>query len=461
MSIRWRLTLWFVLILLVILALSGSIFYFLLEHYLFGNVDNSLLDYSARVHGTLPSDLAPGSAGYDMIHSSLPPVNEFALPGIYIEVIDGDGNVVVKSDSLGAQDLPVSPGLVQRALAGSAGIQSVTAGRGVDVRIMASPLHLPDRVLVLEVAQSLKPVEDALGLFRIGLIAAVSVALVMTAVLGALLVRRTLKPVENITETAKKIAGSAELSRRVAYSGPQDEIGRLALTFDEMIGRLDQAFEAQKRFVADASHELRTPLTIIRGNLDLLKRDLGDEDRKESLKVIEAEARRLTRIATDLLLLAELESGEAPGKDLVSLRSMALEEIERCRPLAGRRKIVADRMQDLFVRGDRHRLSLALGNLVENAVKYTADDGTITLSLELEGEWAQLQVADDGPGIEASQLPHLFERFYRTDKARSGPARGTGLGLAIVKQIVESHGGKITVESEPGRGSSFAIWLKL
>jgi two-component system OmpR family sensor kinase len=458
--IRWRLTLWFSLILLVILGFSGTVFYFLLQHYLFDNIDNGLLTYSSRVHGNLQNGISPGS-DFSMVHSSLPAVNEFASPGIYIQLIDSNGNVAVKSDNLGSQELPVSPSLVQAAVNGGSGIQSVAAGNEVDVRIMVSPLHMPDQTLVLEVAQSLKPVEDALARFRLVLSIETAVALLLTAALGALLVGRTLKPVESITQTARCIEESAELSRRVGYKGPSDEIGRLANTFDEMLGRLEQAFESQKQFVADASHELRTPLTVIQGNLDLLKRNLGEVDRQESLRAIEGESKRLNRIASDLLLLAELESGEKIKKDLVSLRLLALKEVQRSQLLAGGRRIVVGQMQDLFVRGDEHKLALALSNLVENAIKYTPADGDINISLALAGEWAQVQVADNGVGIAPENLPHLFDRFFRVDKARSGSGRGTGLGLAIVKEIVEKHGGKVTVTSQFGKGSAFTIWLKL
>jgi signal transduction histidine kinase len=179
------------------------------------------------------------------------------------------------------------------------------------------------------------------------------------------------------------------------------------------------------------------------------------------LRAIEAESKRLNRIATDLLLLAELEAGEKAKKDLISLRLLVMREIGRSQLLAGTRQIVAGQLPDLFVRGDEHKLGLALSNLVENAVKYTAESGIITVSLVLEGEWARLEVADNGIGIAGQDLPHLFDRFYRVDKARSGSGRGTGLGLAIVKGIVEKHGGKITVASQIGKGSIFTLWLKL
>ena len=460
MSIRWRLTLWFAGIFLVILIFSGIVLNALLQRYLYDNIDNTLQVYSAKVHGTLHANIN-GPLDYNVIHDSLPSINEFSSPGIYIQLIDRDGNLITKSDNLVNQELPVSPLLIQKGLTGNTDIQTLPAGDNANVRIMVSPLFTPSQTYILEVAQSLKPVDDALRQFRLALIGGAFLALLLTGLLGALLIRRTLRPVEGITRTAQNIEESSNLDRRVGYQGPPDEIGRLANTFDHMIERLNKSFESQKHFIADASHELRTPLTVIQGNLDLLKRDMNEEDRKESLKAIESETRRMTKITSDLLLLAEVESGQSIKPEAVSLNEMIIEELHRARILAGKRRIMADRQEDLTVTGDVYKLNQVLGNLVDNAIKYTTEDGTITLSVFQDDNWARLEVADTGIGIAPEYLPHLFDRFYRVDKARSRNRGGTGLGLAIVKGIVEQHGGKVTVASEAGKGSTFTVWLKL
>jgi signal transduction histidine kinase len=228
-----------------------------------------------------------------------------------------------------------------------------------------------------------------------------------------------------------------------------------------MIEHLDRVFQSQRYFVADASHELRGPLTVIRGNLDLLKRKLDEEDRHESLNAIERESIRMSKIVDDLLLLAEVESGQLAQKQEVSLGNILSEEVERARSLAGERKIIVKRQEDLAVRGDAQRLKQLLSNLVDNAIKYTPDHGTIILSLFRDDSWARMEVTDTGRGIAPEHLPHIFDRFYRVDKARPRGSGGTGLGLAIVKGIAEQHGGKITVTSQPGKGSTFTVWLKL
>lgn len=461
MPIRWRLTLWFSLLLFAVLVLSGVVLYVLLERYLNGTVDNNLRVYTARVHGVFILDQGLEPLDYNMIHSRLPPINEFASPGLYLQLVDSSGNVVVKSDNLGDQKLPVSPSLIEQGFRGSPAMGTVAAGNNARVRIMATPLHLKDRTLLLEIAQSLKPIDDTLSHIRWSLLAGILVALILAVLSGASLVRRTLAPVGRITRTAMSIEASSDLDRRVDYRGPADEIGRLATTFDHMLERLHRVFKSQKDFVADASHELRTPLTVIRGNLDLLKRNLGEADRRESLRVIEAESKRMSGIVNDLLLLAEVESEEMARQEEVPLKGIVLEEFKRARQLAEKHQFATGRLENLSIVGDAYKLKQMIGNLVDNAIKYTPEGGSITLSLFRDGDWARLEVADTGIGIAAEHLSRIFDRFYRVDKARSHARGGTGLGLAIVKGIAEQHGGHVTVTSEPGKGSVFTAWLKL
>lgn len=461
MPIRWRLTLWFSLILCITIVLSGAVIHTLLQRSLGNEIDDNLRVHSARVHGTLKPEQIPEPLDYEVIHDSLPPVNEFASPGIYIQLIDRDGNIVVKSDNLGPQQLPVDPSLVERGFAGDVAIKTLAAGEGARVRVMLSPLFLQSEVLVLEVAQSLKHVDATMSQVRWAIMGGILAALALAITSGVIVVRRTLAPVASITKIAQRIGSSSDLTQRVGYQGPADEIGELATTFDHMIERLDTVFESQKHFIADASHDLRTPLTVLRGNLDLLKRDLGEEDRREALRAMESETHRMSKTVDDLLLLAEVESGQTERRDTVSLREILLEGLERGQRLAGNRKISAGPQEDISVAGDAFRLKRLLGNLIDNAIKYTPEEGTITLSLYTHDGWARLDVTDSGIGIPREHLAHLFERFYKVDKGRSRSSRGSGLGLAIVKAIAEQHHGKVTVASEPGKGSTFSVWLRI
>lgn len=461
MSIRWRLSLWFTLVLSGILIFSGLITRSILENYLNKEVNDNLSIYTARVHGTLHLDQVPEPVDYSVIHNRLPAISEFSSPGIYVQIIDSNGTIVVKSANLGSQELPIDPVLIQQVLSGRVGLKDLSTGDEAMVRIQASPLYLRDRTLVLEVGQSLKAIDMTMNQVIFALVGGVLAALLLSSLLGYTIVRKALSPVQQITKTAKSIEESSDLGRKVNYEGPDDEIRELATTFDKMIARLEVAFQFQKQFVADASHELRTPLTVIKGNMDLLKRDMSNEDRKESLEAIRLETERMVRIIDDLLVLAEAEVGQVRYQDKISLEEVLVDGLTRAQHLAENRKIILGRHDDLSLTGDIHQLKQMLGNLVDNAIKYVPDRGIITLSLVKEGDWARFDVSDTGPGIPPEHLPHIFERFYRVDKARSRARGGTGLGLAIVKQIAGSMGGRVAVTSEHGKGTTFTVWLRL
>ncbi len=219
MPIRWRLTLWFALILCAILILSGIVLHILLQRYLLNQVDENLSIYSARVHGTLNPQEIPDPLDYEVIHAKLPPINEFASPGIYIQLIDRSGNVVVKSSNLGEQELPVNPSLISQGFAGNVAIETVAAGDSANIRIMVSPLYLKDQVLLLEVAQSSNHIDAAMSQVRWALLASILVALILASVSGGAIVRGALAPVSRITQTAQDIETSSDLSRRVGYTG--------------------------------------------------------------------------------------------------------------------------------------------------------------------------------------------------------------------------------------------------
>jgi heavy metal sensor kinase len=454
--------LWFTLILVVILVSSGILTRTVLERYLRQNVDDHLKVHSAEVHGTLSSGTVPDPLDYEVVHSSLPRVEEIDFPVTYVQIRDGDGIVVVKSDNLFDQQLPLSPLLVANALEGQATTKTVSTEDDGRMRIMASPLYLGNETLVLEVGQSLAEVDATMDRVTWALLAGIVSALALAVMSGAFIVRRALSPVERITNTARTIEASSDLGQRVGHTGPMDEIGKLAATFDHMIEHLDRAFKSQRQFVADASHDLRSPLTVLLGNLDLLKLNLGEEDRKESLRAMEAEIERMSKTVDDLLFLAEVESGQTEEeKGDVSLRDILLDARVRAAKLAGDRTVTLGRVEDLHVQGARHRLERMVGNLVDNALKYTPEGGIITLSLFRDEDWAQVDVSDTGIGIAAEHVPHIFDRLYRVDRSRSRLSGGSGLGLAIVKGIVEQHGGEVSVESEPGRGTTFTVRLRL
>ena len=210
MPIRWRLTLWFAFVLGIILALSGVVLHVLLEQYLIGHIDNELRAFTSRIHGTVVPNEIPAPVDYDVIHSRLPPINEFVSPVTYIQLIDARGAIAVKSDSLGQQELPVDLALIETAFADRSAIKTVLAGDGAPLRVMVSPMHLRDQTLVLEVAQSVSYIETTMGQVRLAVLASVLLALVAATVSGGIIVRKALSPVSRITRTAQGIESGSE-----------------------------------------------------------------------------------------------------------------------------------------------------------------------------------------------------------------------------------------------------------
>ena len=332
------------------------------------------------------------------------------------------------------------------------------------LRVFSVPLVLGGhKIWVLQLAMDLDNMDRA----RAGLTNILSVVLVVAVLFSGIVawftLGQTLKPLKVITETAEQINRADDLSRRIPYSGPEeDEIGNLVGSFNQTLERLEALFTSQQRLLADVSHELRTPLTVIKGNVDLMRRMKLLDD--ESLTSIDQEAGRLTRLVGGLLMLAQAESGRLTlNMKQVELDLLLTEVFQEMSILAGTKvRVHLNDIDQAFVNGDRDGLKQVLINLTANAIQYTPQGGEVFLSLEKIGEQARIIVRDTGPGIPAEDLPHIFERFYRADASRSrtrGKTAGFGLGLSIAHWIIEHHGGRIEVESKEGRGTTFAIWL--
>ncbi len=268
----------------------------------------------------------------------------------------------------------------------------------------------------------------------------------------------------------KRALGAGNLAGRLSLAPRADEVGRLAATFDDMLDRLEQAFAQQERavaqqrqFAADASHELRTPLTIIKGDLDvLLRRRRAPEEYEEVVRDVDEEVTRLAALVEDLLTLARADSGQAElAHEFVYLDALVGEVAVGMRRLAEAKGIAVETelAPDVALVGDPARLRRLVVNLLGNAVKYTSAGGRIAVTLGVEGGLARLDVADTGIGIAPEDLPHVFDRFFRADKARARAEGGTGLGLAIARWCAETHGGRIEVRSRPGEGSVFTVLL--
>ncbi len=270
-----------------------------------------------------------------------------------------------------------------------------------------------------------------------------------------------LQPVRSITETASEISAS-NLSKRINYEGPHDELWSLSQTFDSMIDRLEHSFERQRQFVQDASHELRTPLAAIRTNIDVteMDSDASVEEYRELVTTIKGQTDRLTRLSEDLLLLTR-EDNESLEQEPLDLGSVAGEVIRQLAPVASSRNVSLDYSGEAGTEAEANPdlLYRCVFNLVDNAIKYSGEGSTVRVSTARTADRVKICVADNGQGIDPGELPRIFDRFYRVDKGRSRREGGTGLGLAIVKELVESQKGTVSVQSEVGKGSTFTISL--
>lgn len=361
-----------------------------------------------------------------------------------------------------------------RPLIGLRQIQAVRAGGQLlttvddptgsgELRILAVVLDLDDPPMIeLEdratertdlvgvVAASLAPVAAAQRAMLTWFLPAMAGASVLAGLLGWLIARRALSPIARLTQSANELKGS-ELSGKLPEPVTRDEVGHLARTLNDLLERLHQARRRERAFTADASHELRTPLAILRTELELARRHVRDERIAEAIDSALQECERISGLVEDLLVLAR--SDDAPAQrveNLVDLGEVARSVAARFKTLARLRAVSLDVRGDAVVVGDQSALDRAVSNLIDNALRYARRDGRITLEVRPYGDGAQIVVADDGPGVPEEHLPHLFERFYRPDSARS--RGGAGLGLAIVASVAERHGGRASARNRPGGG---------
>ena len=303
--------------------------------------------------------------------------------------------------------------------------------------------------------------ERALTTLRTYSFTALSALFLSSLAVGWFVAGRVLAPIDRITEVARDIQVT-DLKRRIGLRGPPDELQRLGETFDAMLGRLDEAFEGQRRFIHEASHELRNPLAVIRTNLDVLLADpnAGVDDYRHAVSVVQRSASRMGRLVDDLLVYADRgspKSEQAPVDLSMVVHDVAAEFLV---PADARGvRLLASAHPGLMVLGDRDTLRRALANLLANAVRLAPDQSAIRLAAGREGQWIWMAVEDEGPGIPEHQRELVFRRFWRGDEAAAREEGRSGLGLTIVRQIAEAHRGRVSLVPSPAGGSTFVLWI--
>lgn len=468
-TIRWKLTFWYAGLLAVILIILGVTLYQALQHSLMAEAISTVKARAQQISSFIetPETETTGEGQGTFIDITDPDlVRNFSLEGIYIEILDEEGRLVNHSFLLREHRLDGGK-LLSNFKTDTSGVLELRdipdLGRMI---VYTLPLISRGQKLgAVKVGRSLHFMDSALDRLQLLLLFLSGGGLILAMGVGAALAKAALSPIDRITRTAHQISAEG-LNRRLNMNGPDDEVTRLANAFDEMLDRLETAFQREQRFTADVSHELRTPLTIIKGTAEVALRGEAKDPReyRGALATIDAEVDRMTNITESLLTLARVDAGQQPLEmNPVNLGEITENVCEKFAPFAEKKGVSLKSRANppLWVNGDEGRLKQLLDNLIANALKYTPSGGKVELSLEKDGDWAKVTIADTGIGIPKDDLPHIFERFYRVGRARSRAEGGTGLGLSIAKWIVEAHGGRIDVKSKVGKGTVFTVWLPL
>ncbi|MGH2494088.1 MAG: ATP-binding protein [Ktedonobacteraceae bacterium] len=490
-GIRIQLTLWYTAIFAFLILLFCLILYSILQAFLASSVDSALQLRAQQIANGVSSE--NGKVIIQDVTGELPGLDSTAITGQQgsgstqnqqtggpndtgqhgatsdvnisplVRMLDAKGNTAYISPAFHALSLP--PASFTQPLRGDPWQGTVTTRNGQAVRIYSIALTDNSSIFgVLQVGESLAQSTATLQSIIIALLFITPFVLLLGVLGSYWLAKRAFRPILHLTRTAREIK-AGDLHRRVPIPRSRDEVHQLALTLNEMIGRLDQAFTQQRRFVADASHELRTPVTVIRSITDVaLEEPLSLDEYSEVLREINVESERLGSLINDLLVLARADEEQVPlDREPVRLDLLAYDVAATMEPLAKERGIDlrVQALEPATVSGDTARLIQVLMGLVDNALTYTNAGGTVSLSVEVRDAVACLTVQDTGIGIAGEDVAHIFERFYRADPARSRAAGGSGLGLSIAHWVAQAHGGSIEVQSQVGQGSTFTVTLPL
>ena len=455
-SLRARFALWVAGLLLAALLAFGAFVYVSLSSSLRASVDDSLQLSAAQANAAVNVE-----DGEISISDSIPETSALVglrERGFTIRVLSPAGKLL---QAVGPyRDLTVATTYTDRALQRQSSFATVAApASGHTIRVYTTPIVENDRVIgVVQVARTLEDIQDTLQRLLGALLISIPLLVCGAAVGGYVLAARALAPIDTITRTARRISAE-DLHARLDLPPTDDEVGRLAATFDTMLDRLDASFQRERQFTADASHELRTPLAAMQAILGVIREQRRTpEDYEQALEDLAEETNRLRGMADDLLHLARGEAHQPAVRDAVDLTTLLQDVTDSLTPLAEAKglSIACEAPHQLIVRGDSDSLIRLFVNLLDNAIKYTERGGIIVRTI-IVNDHTEVIIADTGIGIAADQLPRLFDRFYRGETSRT--THGTGLGLAIARDIVRAHGGGIEVQSVIGAGTTFTVRL--
>jgi two-component system OmpR family sensor kinase len=462
MSLRMRLTLTYSALVALIIVVFSVVLHATMRQSLETEMDRRLQVRASQVQLTIwPGTTSLRSEDLTTASLNLAPLASLNAPNLYVQVVGRDGQVIARSDNLRGQELPPGEGGLADALAGSRTFSDVVIDEDTALRILSVPIAIEGGVVgVLQVGQSRQPLHETMAGLRTLLQVLGGLSLLIAGLAGWLVAHGGLRALNEMAARASRITARRDFRRRLDLGARADEVGQLSRTIDALLATVDETLRTHREFVADTSHELRNPLFAIRTNVDLLDRVTDPGEREECLAEARQQIDRMTRLVTDLLLLAQVESALVVEQRPVPMQTLVERAVYEALQQADGQEIRIRHLEPVEIMGDEGRLRQVLSNLTANALKHTPSGGCIELALDGLDGWARLTVADTGHGIPHEDLPHVFDRFYRAE-GRSASDGGSGLGLAIVKHLVEAHGGRVAAESELGRGSRFTVWLPL
>lgn len=456
MKLRVRFAIWVSLLLLAVLVGFGGFVYAAVANWLSTSVDNSLRLSAAQVIETIDVERGRIDLSDNPVVQDSRLADELRARGVSIQILETDGTAI---KSVGPyQNLPLDPGAQRSALEGSPTLATRADLADGSVRVFTQAmLDQGDPIGIVQISESLTDTEDALRGLATSLLIGSPMLVVAAGLGGYILAGRALAPIDQITTTANRISAE-DLSGRLHLPQSADEVGRLAATFDRMLGRLENAFIRERRFTSDAAHQLRTPLAAMQTIIGVTtQRRRTPAEYEAALADLAEETAQLGALTDDLLRLARAEQAVATT-DTVNLGTLLTDLADSLRPLADAKglSLRCEAERNLMVRGDADGLIRLFVNLLDNAIKYT-DHGSVQVSARSVDEQVVCVVTDTGPGIGATDLPSVFERFYRGEGATGTP--GTGLGLAIAQEIARAHAGTLEAASSAGTGSRFTVRL--
>jgi heavy metal sensor kinase len=475
-SVRSRLTLWYATVLSCTLLLLSLVIYWIVKQSVLARMDASMVELSDSFLATLEAELSAAPAAEGISSAARQSMLEHQYPGHSFAVLTTSGEVLASSSNLPsavpqihAEPNPeLSASVLQTCLASLSSPSKpfrTLRGKHGGARCYARTFSAAGNSYQLVILASLHPESELLENIRIALGWLIPFTILLASAGGYFLARKSLAPVADMTSQADRI-GESTIHDRLPIQNPQDELGRLAATFNRLLDRLDLAFERQRRFIADASHELRTPVAILMGESEVaLSKDVrSTAEYRESLSILHHEARRLSRVVDDMFTLSRADAGQYP----VTPRELYLDElaadcVQSLRSLAAAKSISLSIHSpvELPIVADESLVRRMLLNLLDNAIKYTPTGGAVTVATSAAPDAVGITVADNGPGVPAELQSRIFERFFRGNQARtrSNSGAGAGLGLSIAKWIAEAHHGSLELTRSDATGSVFTARL--